>query len=77
MPQTAQFWIYENVPMRKAVLHHRSCGNCKDGQGNHGKRDESRSWWRRFDTIEEARSAEITPGNVPRDCPCIARLGFG
>ena len=56
------YHIYENKQAgpHKAVIHHGSCGHCKDGQGlNEGNSGPKHGKWHpRFDTLQEARKAQ-------------------
>jgi hypothetical protein len=70
MSETATgFYIYEDVPTRKATLHHGDCYYCNHGQGRQPSRNERQNWWSaRFDTAEAGRSAPIRASSVLHDC---------
>jgi len=79
MSETAMgFYIYEDIPTRRAILHHGGCPSCNHGQGRKASRNESENWWsERFETAEAARSAPIRVGSVLNDCRstwCRSRL---
>lgn len=56
------YYIYENkhAGPHKAVIHHGSCGHCKEGQGlskgNYNRKNGK--WHPSFDTLQEAREAQ-------------------
>ena len=53
------YYIYENwqAGPHKAVLHHGSCGHCKDGAGRAGYHDPSHGKWHGpFNALEAARA---------------------
>jgi hypothetical protein len=68
---TGAYWIYQNMNVRKAVLHRGSCVRCNDGQGQHGTRNEARNWWTSYTTLQEARSAPLRASSVLREHECV------
>lgn len=41
----SQFFIYENYPTDKAMLHKSECSFCKNGQGKKGEAETSNGKW--------------------------------
>jgi F-type H+/Na+-transporting ATPase subunit beta len=66
---TTGFYVYEDMPTRKATVHRGDCPFCNHGQGRQPTRNEGENWWSgRFDTAEAARSAPIPANATLRDC---------
>jgi hypothetical protein len=66
---TTGFYVYEDMPRRKAAAHRGDCPFCNHGQGRQLTRKEGENWWSdRFDTAETARSALIPANSTLRDC---------
>jgi hypothetical protein len=63
------FYVYEDVPTRRATVHRGSCRYCNDGAGRQAIRDEAENWrLGPFDTPDDARSARIRASSVLVDC---------
>jgi len=73
------FYIYENwqAGPRKAVIHHVSCGHCKDGRGRAGGYDPAHAEWRGpFATLLEARRIQKSMKVLERkECRCVNAFG--
>ncbi len=69
------FYIYENwqAGPHKAVIHHGSCGHCKDGRGRAGGYDPAHAEWHGpFASLLEARRIQKSMKVVERkECRCV------
>ena len=69
------FYIYENwqAGPRKAVIHHGSCGYCKEGRGRAVGYDPAHAEWHGpFSSLSEARAIQKSLNVVERkECRCI------
>jgi len=63
------WWVYEDRTTHVAVVHHGWCPHCNEGQGQRGTRDERTNRWHgEYHSEAAARSADLWPGSMLRDC---------
>lgn len=64
------YWVYENYPTDKAMVHLASCSFCKRGTGVHGAgKTRNGEWHGPFGNAQEARFAAKNTQRVDvRDC---------
>ena len=70
------YWVYENDPTNKAMVHEDSCGFCNYGEGVRGGSLDNGRWHGPFESGEEA-SAKAGPQDVPtfEDANSVHLLG--
>lgn len=58
-----QYYVFEDDPTNKAIVHKGSCRFCNEGKGIHGIVDSPNCRWHGpFDTVEAAEGAMIKTG---------------
>ena len=70
-----RYWVYENYPNDKAIVHRASCSYCNRGAGIHriGK-TRNGEWHGPFDDVQDARDrARSTYRSDVRDCTICAQ----
>jgi hypothetical protein len=74
VPDTGEYWVYEDVITHTARVHRGDCSHCNHGKGRGRGRDERANWWLGRSTSEgygsedEARSAPIRDDSVLENC---------
>ena len=65
-----RYWVYENYPNDKAIVHRASCSFCNRGAGIHGTgKTRNGEWHGPFDNTQQARyAAKNTQRMDIRDC---------
>jgi F-type H+/Na+-transporting ATPase subunit beta len=65
----SDFWVYEDMTVHTATVHHGDCRWCNHGAGQWGRRNERESTWRGpYSSESAARSAPIRANSMFRDC---------
>lgn len=71
------YYIYENwqAGPRKAMIHHGSCGHCKEGRGKAEGYDPNHAKWHGpFNALDEARAAQNSMQVIERkECSCVGK----
>ena len=64
------YWVYENYPNNKAMVHRAECGFCQDGAGVSGTGGTANGQWHGpYPDVHQARSqAHFTRRADVRDC---------
>ena len=69
MTTTNDFYVYEDITVHTATVHHGDCRWCNHGAGQWGSRNERESTWHGpYGSESAARSAPIRANSMFRDC---------
>ena len=70
------YWVYENFPNNKAMVHMDSCGFCNYGEGVRGRSPGTGEWHGPFESGEEASAKAWATGRSDvRGCKFCAPAG--
>ena len=65
----SDFYVYEDMTVHTATVHHGDCRWCNHGTGQRGSRDEhTNTWHGPYSSESAARSAPIRANSMLRDC---------
>ena len=71
-----RYWVYEDDPTNKAMVHEDSCRFCNYGNGVRGRRLSDNRWHGPFGSVEEAfAKARATNRSGVRGCSRCAPAG--
>ena len=72
-----RFWVYENIPNNKALVHLSSCSHCNDGQGRETQdKADNGEWFGPYTKSEALGHAKRSEKVTRRWCGfCAKKMG--